>query len=171
MDLDSESDYDGDVHRSSYENEQSLPYFGRIGSAAFLPSYFMKIKISYVARRAILVVSVVLVCVLVSCLRLTGKGLLIVDDVTQRHSKSVLAPLLPFRNGNLSVTVTGSLDGDATLRIVSNHGRDIRTEIVTESTRGEIVREYEAWADDVVVTFEPGTAKNGHLEVLITCGK
>ena len=131
----------------------------------------MKLNISYAVRRVILVVFTAILFTAISHFLLTGEGSLVVDDVTQRYSKRVFAPLLFFRNGNLSVTVNGNLDGDATLRIVSNHGRDIRTKTLTEHTLGEIVREYEAWAGDVVVLFEPGTARNGHLEILTTCGK
>lgn len=47
--------------------------------------------------------------------RMTGGGKLVVGDVTQAYSKRMFAPLVFFRNGNLSVIVNGNLDGDATL--------------------------------------------------------
>lgn len=131
----------------------------------------MKPTIPYAVRRAILIVFAVALFVAIPCFLPTGEGKLIVADVTQACKQRVFAPLIFSRNGNLSVIVNGDIDGNATLRIVSNHGRDVRVKTLSEHALGEIVREYEAWVGDVVVLFEPGTARNGHLEILIACGK
>lgn len=65
----------------------------------------------------------------------------------------------------------GQLDGDATLQIDSNHGRDRRTEVLSGTIQGKTIGGAEEWVDDLVVQFNPGTARQGHLTILMACGK
>jgi len=37
--------------------------------------------------------------------------------------------------------------------------------------QGKTIGGTEAWADDLVVQFEPGSAKQGHLTIRMVCGK
>jgi hypothetical protein len=94
-----------------------------------------------------------------------------VSDVTQPIQKTVKAPLMPFRNGAMFVAVDGQLDGNARLLISSNHGRDHRMEILSGTIHGKIIGSSEEWVDDLVVRFEPGSAKQGHVRIRMACGK
>ncbi len=122
-----------------------------------------------------MIIPVLLVCVAVGISMgiqsSRGHGQFLVSDVTQSMQQTVKAPFMPFRNGALFVTVDGQLDGDATLQIVSNHGRDRRTETLSGTIQDKTIGGPEEWVDDLVVQFEPGSAKQGHLTILMACGK
>jgi hypothetical protein len=78
----------------------------------------------------------------------------------------------PFQlDGNMRVIYQGHLDGDATLDVVSNRGRD-RHQIRVKP--GEVMGNYggaEDWVDDIQVRYTPGTARSGHLYLSVYCGK
>ena len=119
-----------------------------------------------------LIILVMLVCAAIAGIQWSrGHGQFLVSDVTQPMQKEIKAPFMPFRNGALFVTVDGQLNGDATLQIVSNHGRDRRTEVLSGTIQNKIIGGAEEWVDDLVVRFEPGSAKQGHLTIVMTCGK
>lgn len=121
--------------------------------------------------KILLVLICVAVVTVVAIHRSRGHGELVVLDVIQPIEKGIKAPFMPFRNGALFVTVQGELDGDATLQIVSNHGRDRRTEVLSGSIRTKNIGDAEEWVDDLVVRFEPGSAKHGHVRMLMACGR
>ena len=100
-----------------------------------------------------------------------GLGDLMISDVTQPIQKTVKAPIVPFRNGALFVVVNGQLDGNATLKITSNHGRDHRTEVLSGIILNKTIGGAEEWVDDLVVRFEPGSAKKGQVRIQMACGK
>jgi len=100
-----------------------------------------------------------------------GEGELLISDVTKPVQKSITAPMVPFRNGALFVNVTGELDGHATLQIISNNGRDRRTEVLSGVIVNKTTGGAEDWVDDLVVRFEPGSAKTGNLRIQMACGK
>jgi hypothetical protein len=103
--------------------------------------------------------------------RSRGTGELTVSDVTRMAEKTIRAPFFPFRTGSLYVTVHGQLDGGAQLVIISNHGRNVRTEPLSGVIEKRTIGGPEEWVDDLSVRFEPGTAKQGHLTIRMVCGK
>ncbi|MEN3940577.1 hypothetical protein WJU23_04725 [Prosthecobacter sp. SYSU 5D2] len=71
----------------------------------------------------------------------------------------------------MRVIFKGHLDGDATLDIVSNQGRD-RHQIRLKP--GEVMGSYggaEDWTDDIQVRYTPGTARSGHLYLSVYSGR
>jgi hypothetical protein len=65
----------------------------------------------------------------------------------------------------------GHLDSDASLEIISNHGRG-RQEIALHSPQIAIATGGgEEWVDDLQVEYHPNAAKAGQLYVSIYCGK
>jgi len=100
-----------------------------------------------------------------------GHGIIVVSDVTRAVQQTIKAPIMPFRNGALFVAVDGQLDGDATLQITSNRGRDHRTEVLSGTIQNKTIGGAEEWVDDIVVRFEPGSAKQGHVRIQMACGK
>lgn len=66
---------------------------------------------------------------------------------------------------------TGHLDGDATLQIVSNHGRDQRMETLSGDFEEKRFGEPEAWVTDLNVRFLPGTARSGEVTLALYCGR
>jgi hypothetical protein len=100
-----------------------------------------------------------------------GLGELVISDVTQPTQKTIKAPIAPFRNGALFVIVDGQLDGNATLQITSNYGRDHRMEGLSGTVQSKTIGGAEEWSDDLIVQFIPGTAKQGHIRILMACGK
>ena len=100
-----------------------------------------------------------------------GHGIFVVSDVTRAVQKTIKVPIMPFRNGALFVVVDGQLDGNATLQITSNHGRDHRTEVLSGTVQNKTIGGAEEWVDDLVVSFVPGTAKQGYVRIQMACGK
>ena len=100
-----------------------------------------------------------------------GHGHFVVSDVTRPMERAIRAPVVLFRNGALFVTVDGQLDGDATLLILSNHGRDRRNEVLSGTMQGRTIGGAEEWVDDLVVRFEPGSARRGQVRIQMACGK
>jgi len=69
------------------------------------------------------------------------------------------------------VIVEGHLDGDASLEIISNHGRD-RQELALHGPQVAIATGgAEAWVDDLQVKYHANAAKTGQLYVSLYCGK
>jgi hypothetical protein len=120
---------------------------------------------------ALLILVFAAVVVAAGIQRSRGLGQFVVSDVTQPMQKAIKAPVMPFRNGALFVAVDAQLDGDATLLIISNHGRDRRTEALSGTIQDKIIGGAEEWVDDLVVRFEPGSAKQGYVRILMACGK
>ena len=100
-----------------------------------------------------------------------GHGNFVVSDVTRPMEGAIRTPVLLFRNGALFVTVDGQLDGDAALLILSNHGRDRRTEVLSGTIQGRTIGGAEEWVDDLVVRFEPGSARRGQVRIQMACGR
>lgn len=119
----------------------------------------------------LLVLATVAVAVFAGIELSRGHDSFVVSDVTRPMQRAIRAPVLLFRNGALFVTVDGQLDGDATLLVVSNHGRDRRTEVLSGIVHGRTIGGAEEWVDDLVVRFEPGSARCGQLTIRMACGK
>lgn len=100
-----------------------------------------------------------------------GVGGFVVSDVTSLAEFSIKAPMFPFRNGALFVTVEGQLDGDARLDIISNNGLDKQTEPLSGKISKKTIGGAEEWASDLVVRYVPGSAKQGNVKIQMVCGK
>jgi hypothetical protein len=100
-----------------------------------------------------------------------GHAIVIIDNVTRPVEHSIKSPLKPFCNGAVYVQVDGYLNGDATLQIISNHGRDSRTELISGQLLKKRFGGPEEWADDLLVRYLPGTATTGHIALTLACGR
>ena len=76
-----------------------------------------------------------------------------VRDVTKPAEFRVKAPVMPFRNGALFVRAEGHLTGNATLDIISNHGRDRRTGELAGNFGSKEYGGPEDWVDDLSVQY------------------
>ena len=94
-----------------------------------------------------------------------------VSDVTKSEIFSETAPMILFRTGSLFVIAEGSLNGSATLELISNHGRDKSTEFLSGDFGTQQFGSAEGWVDDLTVTYTPGTVTKGHLKLTLICGK
>ena len=93
-----------------------------------------------------------------------------VTDVSRPFVASVHSPHFAL-HGALYVIVEGHLDGDASLKLISNHGRD-RQEIALHSPQVAIATGgAEEWVDDLQIEYHASAAKTGQLYVSLYCGK
>ena len=99
-----------------------------------------------------------------------GHKSVMVSDVSRPFSASVRAPVRPFGSGAVYVLVEGRLDGDATLEIVSNRGRDRREVALRAPDVSIISGGAEDWVDDLQIHYRPDTAKTGQLYIALYCG-
>jgi hypothetical protein len=99
-----------------------------------------------------------------------GHQALTVTNISKPFVVSVHSPRFAL-HGGLYVIVEGHLDSDASLEIISNHGRG-RQEIALHSPQIAIATGGgEEWVDDLQVEYHPNAAKAGQLYVSIYCGK
>lgn len=94
-----------------------------------------------------------------------------VRDVTKAAEFRVKAPVMPFRNGALFVRAEGHLNGNATLNILSNKGRDHRTGQLADNFGSKQYGGPEDWVDDLLVQYSPGTATEGQITLTLACGR
>ena len=93
------------------------------------------------------------------------------SDVTQPFELRTTAPVGPFRTGASYVIATGYMDGDATLEITSNNGRDRRTETLSGNFKRRQFGGPEEWVKDLSVRYVPGTARHGEIKLALYCGQ
>lgn len=124
-------------------------------------------------KRKILSALILLACTGAAVIWLLSQGhtAKTTSDVTQPFELQTSAPVGPFRTGALYVIATGHMDGDATLQITSNDGRDHRTETLSGNFERQQFGGPEEWVKDLSVRFVPGTARHGEVTLALYCGR
>ncbi|MBC2602957.1 hypothetical protein [Puniceicoccus vermicola] len=92
------------------------------------------------------------------------------EDVDSSFTVSSEAPLALWSSGSAYALVTGEVNGTGLVRVVGNHGRDLK-----EFTVGPGIVELaygggEMWIEDFHLSYQPLSASQGHLTASVYCG-